>query len=83
MSDQQKTDPPIVPADILSGQGIRNEPLGCPTGLIDPPDPPPGGPIENPVDTTKVQVAAPGRETRRGRQESGRDAQDEEKNEGA
>ena len=76
MTDKQKTAPPVDPADILSGQGIRNEPLGCPTGLIDPPEPPPGGPVHGPVDTTEVRGSLHV-EKLEGRQESGRDAQDE------
>jgi hypothetical protein len=76
MSDQPKT-PPVDPADNLAGQGIRGEPLGCPTGLIDPSEPLPGDPGEKPQNTTDVQRPLQV-EKLEGRQESGRDAQGEE-----
>ena len=66
----------VDPNPGLADTGIRGEPLGCPTGLNDPPEPPPGGPVDHDVDTTEVRGTLHV-EKLEGRQESGRDAQDE------
>jgi len=78
MSDNTSDAPPIVvdPGRIPPGQGVRGEPLGCPTALNDPPEPPPGGAVDQPTDTTAVRGPLQV-EKLEGRQESGRDAQDE------
>jgi hypothetical protein len=77
--DPNPTQPPKAPAnpaeDVLSG-GVRGEVLGCPTGLADTPPGPPAGPAPAPADTTEVRGPLQV-EKLEGRDEAGRDAQDE------
>ena len=79
MSDKQNhSETPVIdPVGTLAGQGIRGETLGCPTGLGEAlPAPPDISPEPSSVNATAVhgplQV-----EKLEGRQETGRDAQDE------
>jgi len=80
MNDQQKIQDPalIDPGPSLTGQRIRGETLGCPTGLSDvPAELPPASPPQGADDT--VEARGPLQvEKLEGRQESGRDAQDED-----
>jgi hypothetical protein len=77
--DPNPTSPPKAPAnpaeDVLSG-GVRGEVLGCPTGLADTPPGPVGGPAAAPADPTEGH-GPPHLEKLEGRDEAGRDAQDE------
>jgi len=75
MSDQRNV-VPVNPTDVLGG-GVRGEVLGCPTGLAGlHPEPPPTGAPQEPEEAGG-SPNAPHLVKLEGRQESGRDGQDE------